>query len=645
MHALPAVPDRLLHRATRGSRLALWISAIACLWIAFAPRSFAQVAAPGDAQKSADVRRLLANDDAVAQLKQQLATRAISNVDYTKQLQDLTKARTEILARYDRVGQRDLTALYNAAKKDVALAAADAKKKAAADAQARAAADREAKKQAAVRDAEAKVEATRQAAAAQIKAVEDDAQAYTRLVLEHDQLVFKEGMLTLAPAERSKMPVLSAQGAEIKKKYAAGGPSAARKGEFQKRLTELSQELVQPAAKRWATDAFPDPARVVADFSPESKRAAALVYLARLLGERIAAPQPDATREKIASYQRALVALNAAYKDSFAAKSKDVYALAQDATFRLEVVKKYLPIVVASVQAEVVQAKMRADAEKQAAKEKALIVKTNIGLLLIGLGLIVLPLLLILKGDSGPGLTPAQVAGEAVPLPPALRRISVFRKEYDVSCESGILYDREMWTETSVSTTTSGGSTYVSGGMVHSTPATTSTHVSTTVYHRYWLRTLDARETWRRFSDDVFQATKGQIVSTVDWGTGVLLAYNHNTGQLATAKSWFAAPHRLKGRVLWFINLGAWGVGYFALAMALTGSPLPSSSKFWSDLPMAGTIMVAIASALYVGVLKIIVQIIRNSQFNSKYVPEFRRLLQESTPDLLKRFSSVPSPS
>ena len=74
---------------------------------------------------------------------------------------------------------------------------------------------------------------------------------------------------------------------------------------------------------------------------------------------------------------------------------------------------------------------------------------------------------------------------------------------------------------------------------------------------------------------------------------------------------------------------------------ATSGTSTPTSR----DLPMAGTIMVAIASALYVGVLKIIVQIIRNSQFNSKYVPEFRRLLQESTPDLLKRFSSVPSPS
>lgn len=645
MHASNVSLGTFTTLPARRSLIAIWITAIACLWLAFAPRVAAQAAAASDAQKSADVRRLLANDDDVVALKQQLASRAISNVDYTKQVQELTKARTAILAAYDRVGQRDLTALYNAAKKDLAQVAADAKKKATADAQAKAAADREVKKQAAARDVEAKAEATRQAAAAQVKAVEDDAQTYTRLVLQHDELVFKESMQKISASERTQMPALSGQGAEIKKKYAAGGLSVARSAEFQKRLTELSQEIVQPAVKRWTTDAFPEPATVATDFSPETKRAAALIYLGGLLGERVAAPQPDATREKIARYQGALVAINPAYRDRFAAKAKDVYALAQNAEFHLEVIKKYLPAYLATAHAEVAQAKHRAEAEKQAAEAKALVIRTNIGLMLIGLGLFALPLLLILKGDSGPRLKPEQVAGEAVPLPPALRRISVFRKDYDVSCESGILYDREVWTETNVSTTTSGGGSYVAGGMVHSQPVSTSTHVSTTVYHRYWLRTLDGRETWRRFSDDVFQASKGQVVSTVDWGTGVLLAFNHHTGQLATLKRSLAAPNRLSGRKLWFINLGAWGVGFLALGFSLTGSLFPRASAFWSDLPMAGTIMVAIGSAIYIGILKIIVQTTRNAQFNRKYVPEFRRLLQESTPELLKRFSTAPTPT
>src|SRR6185436_13614915 len=159
-----------------------------------------------------------------------------TNVDYTKQLQELTKARNAILARYDGVGQRDLTALYNAARADIAQAAADARRKAAVEAQAKAAADREAAVKAAAREAEAKAEAARQAVAAQAKALEDDAQNYTKIVLRHDELAFKDSMQKMTPAERDEAAALAAQGAEIKKKYAAGGASAARSAEFQKRL-------------------------------------------------------------------------------------------------------------------------------------------------------------------------------------------------------------------------------------------------------------------------------------------------------------------------------------------------------------------------------------------------------------------------
>lgn len=632
-----------MYLSTRRVRfLAVWLTVLAGCWLALAPQAIAQA---DDAKRSADVQRLIANDDATAALRQQLAARAISNVDYTKQLQELTKARNAILAAYDRNGQRDLTALYNAAKKDLAQAAATAKKQATIAAQTKAAADREATKQAAARAAEAKAEADRQAAAAQVKAVEDDAQTYTRLAVRHDELLFRQTMQTASPAEIAEMPALSGQGAEIKRKYAAGGPSAARSAEFQKRLSELSQEIIQPAAKRWTTEAFPEPARIAADFSAETKRAAALIYLGKLLGERIAAPQPDATREKIARYQSALVAINPAYRDAFAAKAKEVHALAQNAEFHLEVVKKYLPAYVTIAQGEVAQAKIRAEAQRQEEEAKALVIKTNIGLMVIGLALIALPLLMLLKGKSGPLLTSAEMAGEALSLPPALRRIAVFRRDYDVTCESGVLYDREVWTETNVSTTTSGGGTYVAGGTVHSQPVSTTTHVSTTVFHRYWLRTLDNRETWRRFSDDVFQAAKGQVVSTIDWGTGVLLAYNHHTGQLATLKSSLAAPHRLNGRLLWGLNLGAWLVGYLVLGVLLTGGVFTKASPFWSDLPMGGTIMVAIASAIYIGILKIIVQSVRNAQFNRKYVPAFRQFFQQSTPELLRRFSSATTPS
>src|SRR6185369_11088387 len=102
--------------------------------------------APLHAQnKNHDVQALLANDDALAALKQQLASKQINNIEYTRQTQQLAKTRNEIVARYDRAGQRELVALYRAAAADKRTAAAEAARKAAADARAQAIADAQAK--------------------------------------------------------------------------------------------------------------------------------------------------------------------------------------------------------------------------------------------------------------------------------------------------------------------------------------------------------------------------------------------------------------------------------------------------------------------------------------------------------------------
>jgi hypothetical protein len=641
----------------------LCMAALVFFTFASGSRAAEPIPARTDAEKSDDVRLLIANDDAVAKLKQQLGARAITNVDYTKQLQDLTKARTAILARYTPIGQRELTALYNAARADIAQAAADARrkalletqakqaaereaaKKAAADAQAKVIADRQAAQKAAAKEVEAKAEAARQAVAAQNKALEDDAQNYTQLALRHDELLFKQSMLTITPAERAEMSSLATRGTEIKTKYAAGGGAVARAAEFQKRLAELSQQIILPASRLWAAKAFPEPEKVTADFSSTTRRAAALIYLSRLIAERIAAPQPDAVREKILRYQRALEAINAVYKDRLNPKAKEVYALAEDAELHLEVAKKYLPVFIGDAQAEVAMAKVRADAERAVAAEKSFRTRLMTGMGIIALGLLVLPLLLIFKGESGLRLKPEEIAHEGLPLPPALRRIGVFKKDYDVVSETGVLYEKEIWTETNVSTTTTQGSSYVSGGAVHHQPGTTSTHVSTTVFHRYWLRTLDGREIWRRFSDDVFQASKGQIVSTIDCGSGVLLAFNHQTGQLATNAGWYAASHRMRGRRLWFYSLAAWAIAFVAMAVVLIASFPSKSTVLWTDTSVGGTLMVAFFAAIYIGILKVVVQSIRNGQFSRNYIPAFRQFLQESTPALTKRFSTTLSAS
>jgi len=167
-----------------------------------------------------DVQALLANDDAVAALKQQLAAKQITNVEYTPRAQQLAKDRAAILARYDRAGQRDLTARYRAALNDKRAAALEAQRKTAAEARAKALEDAQ-EKQAAKQAAAA--QAVEEAAAATAKGVDDEAEEYTRLMLRHDELAYRNNMQKATEAEKSEIAQLLSQSDDIRKKYARGG--------------------------------------------------------------------------------------------------------------------------------------------------------------------------------------------------------------------------------------------------------------------------------------------------------------------------------------------------------------------------------------------------------------------------------------
>lgn len=276
------------------------------------------------------------------------------------------------------------------------------------------------------------------------------------------------------------------------------------------------------------------------------------------------------------------------------------------------------------------------------------------GFKLITVGLLILTLIVALRNESGPRLDVD--AKEALRLPDALRRINVFRKEYDVSCQSGKLFAKELWTETNVTTTTSGGGVYQSGGTVHSTPVTTSTHVSSTVYHRFWLRSPDGRESWRRFSGDEFSGTAGQVISTIGSGTTVLMAYNHSTGQFATGRSWFGKLHKLPMTRWSWMALGVavvfllWNVRtvmanldtfFDTLKFGAIGVFLNVGWTCFFGIVWVGAMW--IVWAIPAAIFSAIITTTRNRQFEKRVVPAFRRFLKESTPELLARFRALPT--
>jgi hypothetical protein len=236
----------------------------------------------------------------------------------------------------------------------------------------------------------------------------------------------------------------------------------------------------------------------------------------------------------------------------------------------------------------------------------------------------------------------ATAANDPFQLPEALRVVKVFRREYPVAFEAGQVYEKEAWTETNVTTTTTGGGSYVAGGVVHSNPVQTSTHVSTTVYHKYWIRTPDGRETWYTFADNVLPASKGHTISAISRGTSVMLAYNHNTGEFGTLKAAMGYAHQFTSRWIILMVLGLWVVGALAISTVLGGGD-DFGGRRSSDYVWGGLVGVAVMTCIIMFALKIILVLIRNSQFNNRYLPQFRKFMEQCTPELAKRLPSAPT--
>ena len=590
-----------------------------------------------DAQKAADVQRLLTNDEDVAALKKQLGAKEISNVDYTKRLQELTKARNDILGQYDRNGQRELVGLYNATKKDIAAAARQAAIEKAQAAKEEAARQAQAKREAAAADAKAKADAVQQAATAEKNGIEDDARAYIHFVMLHDRLVVKESLQGPNEADKQQMAEYLRQGTDIRNKYAKGAPLAARTNDFATQIAQLDKELVVPATKEWLTEAFPAPEKVLAAYDNVVDRVGALRVIDRVFRDNVATPWPAVAAQKSAAYVAAIDRIDPPSGPTHFATAEKAGALVHDPEFRIGVVKKLLGAygvpVAQAAQAEIKDRQARAEWRK-------IEFKSN----LIFLAVLLVPVVFLLVGQRNLGGAEAAKDGDPFALPEALQVAEVFRKKYRVKFESGQIYEKEVWTETTTTTTTTPGSTTYSGNVViSSTPATQTTHTSTTVYHRYWIRTTDGREVWNKFSDNVFLASKEQIISTLAFKTDVLIAYNHATGDFVPLRSGYNKANRVPGRWLWLASCAV-GIAGFLMLRPPGGDPLyvNPQGQPWNHLVSAGIIGVVVGSLIYVVGLKLIVQTIRNWQFKRHYTPRLGEFVRQLTPTLVRHYEAQP---
>jgi hypothetical protein len=267
----------------------------------------------------------------------------------------------------------------------------------------------------------------------------------------------------------------------------------------------------------------------------------------------------------------------------------------------------------------------------------------------VGIAMLVMPWLLIRTEDRAPGASASGMEGadDLAALPDALRIVAVPRLRYAVKLESGVVVDEKTWSETRVDVSTSGGQVHAQSGTAYSAPSIQVTpvevHARSTVTQkdRIWMRTADGRELAWTFSGDHLLTRRSQVISILTLSghhdqPPALLAYNHTTQKLTTlGRRALNELHALPAARLWLATTVVGIIGS-CLVMYLAGKR--SLSPAGVLLP---AVVIAVLVGLYVGIIKLIYAARRDRQFNQKYLPAYRRFLEQITPELLKRFAGA----
>lgn len=380
---------------------------------------------------------------------------------------------------------------------------------------------------------------------------------------------------------------------------------------------------------------FPEAQQVVTDFPNATNRAAVLVVLMDYLNHNGYAHEHN--MPITAKYQAAIEEINPPAGPNHFTFEKIYWAISDQPEFRYQIILKYVPALAPRVAAEL--------REKDRIKQsQTLTHKIQVAGNLVFLIILAVPWLFLSwpwRGRLREPKIPDAVAG-LLYFPDDLRRVRVFRKIYSLVFECGQIFEKNVWTETSVSTTTTSGRTYTVGNTTYVEPSTTSTHVTSTTYHKYWLKTPDGRETWQKFSDNAFIANRGNIVSSVMCGKDILLVYNHTTSDFVRLKAGLNAAHRFPGRWVWGLTVAAVGLLVYALKSYMAADYPREMPDSWSANIVRALLVVAVISPFYIGIMKWSVQAIRNFQFKRKYEPAIRKFMEQCTPVLREKFPPLP---
>jgi len=411
--------------------------------------------------------------------------------------------------------------------------------------------------------------------------VEADAQAYTRLVVRHDSLLFREEMRQITPAEQSEMAGIPARGAEIARKYAPGEAMNAQAAAYQQRVKELSETVVAAARRDWITQAFPSAAAIIAAYSTDAERLASLQLLLDLLEYRVI-PAPPPTVEKKNSYRREIARISPPAKFDatlFAATRR----LGQSKQFRLDVLNKFVPAYAADA-ARVLE-------EEQVQTE----ISGNLFMFWAALGgtlfaVLAAPLVFLVRGQHAHVEAGYLNPNEAFQLPPALTDATLFRRTCGLSFDCGRIRFRD--------------------GEIHT------------------FETPDGRA--MKMLMEVVGLDPGDIVSVVARGSDTLIYYSHSRGER------FVSPSTMHQLIVLPVDLLFWfsygllsasfaAIFYFVYPLVKEVNPLLSAA-----LGAWGVFMFLVLY-YYIGFMHVFVKKIRTRQLY-KWIPTLEAFIAERAP-------------
>jgi hypothetical protein len=462
-------------------------------------------------------------------------------------------------------------------------------------------------------------------------ALEQDAQAYTRLAVRHDSLLLKLNMKRITPQEEKEMDAVRAEGAAIKAKYAPGGPMSRQAAAFEKRLKELSAQVVQPAIKAAVVDAFPSVGEVRAVYQDPPHAIAALQILEHTMTDKVGQPPLPALTAKVAGYHASMAQLNPKADSDYTSVLDATDTLRRSREFQFEVLDRFVPVYAGETGSALNEERYeaRAGAEEQQI-DRAYVV--------VGLIVLAVPLLSLMRGQRVGRRAKPWSKDEAYPfqLPLQLRRVGGFCATYLLEFDCGLVTDKRVVKQTTEYTTQT---VTRSGAFTAYGPETSST--STTITHKYVLRTPDDRTIRREYLSENADAEVGHVVSSLEAGDWVLAWHNHSLNTNLAIADNIDHINRMPARRLWVASIVVAFAGLWAVQRFLVETGTHADDWRFSYMVGSLTLLAAIVSAIWIAIIKSVVDKVRVRRFYERVLPPLAQFMAERTPFVQRHYGQT----